>query len=299
MSKVLNKEVSNTGVWFLLPAYLLWGLSPLFWKALSHVSPFELILHRLIWSFFLLIAIVLLQGRMDEIKSIFKRKKILFSLFLTMLILGTNWFVFIWAVNNDQILQTSLGYYINPLFFVFLGMMFLQERLRKFQILALIIASFGVLYFAISLGRFPWIALMLAISFSIYGLVHKRIAVEALPGLCVETMLLSIPAFCYLLWINIKGNGAFLNFDLTTDFLLAGTCIFTAFPLLFFTAGARRTTFSTVGFMQYIAPSCSFILAIFVYNEPFSFEKFFTFLMIWTALVFYTIDSVKYHRNNI
>ncbi len=298
MPKVLNKEVVNTGVWFLLPAYLLWGLSPLFWKALGHVSPFELILHRLIWSFFLLIAIVLIQGRMDEIKSIFKNKKVLFSLFLTMLVLGTNWFVFIWAVNNDQILQTSLGYYINPLFFVFLGMFFLKERLRKLQILALIIASLGVLYFAISLGRFPWIALSLAISFSIYGLVHKHIAVEALPGLCVETMLLSVPAFFYLLWLNIKGSGAFLNINLTTDFLLAGTCIFTAFPLLFFTAGARRTTFSTVGFMQYIAPSCSFLLAIFVYNESFSFEKLFTFLMIWIALVFYTIDSVQHHRNN-
>lgn len=235
---------------------------------------------------------------MDEIKSIFQRKKVLLSLFLTMLILGANWFVFIWAVNNDQILQTSLGYYINPLFFVFLGMIFLNERLRKLQIVALIIASIGVLYFAISIGTFPWIALMLAISFSIYGLVHKRIAVEALPGLCVETMLLSAPAFCYLLWLNIKGRGAFLNFDLTTDFLLAGTCIFTAFPLLFFTAGARRTTFSIVGFMQYIAPSTSFLLAIFVYHESFSFEKFFTFVMIWLALVFFTIDLVRHHRNN-
>ena len=239
-----------------------------------------------------------MQRRINELVSIFKRKKVLFSLFLTMLILGSNWFVFIWAVNNDQILQTSLGYYINPLFFVFLGMIFLKERLRKLQIIALIIASIGVLYFSISIGTFPWIALWLAISFGIYGLVHKRIAVEALPGLCVETMLLSVPAFCYLLWLNISGRGAFLNIDFTTDFLLVGTCVFTAFPLLFFTAGARRTTFATVGFMQYIAPSCSFLLAIFVYNESFSFEMLFTFIMIWIALVFYTIDSVRYHKNN-
>jgi chloramphenicol-sensitive protein RarD len=298
LSKTINKGVVNSGVWFLLPAYLLWGLSPLFWKTLGHVSPFELILHRVIWSFFLLISIVIMQKRIDEIKSIFKRKKILFSLFLTMLILGSNWFVFIWAVHNDQILQTSLGYYINPLFFVFLGMFFLKERLRKLQIVALIIASIGVLYFSLSIGTFPWIALWLAISFGIYGLVHKQIAVEALPGLCVETMLLSIPAFFYLLWLYINGKGGFLNIDFTTDFLLAGTCVFTAFPLLLFTAGARRTTFATVGFMQYIAPSCSFLLAIFVYNESFSFEKLFTFIMIWIALIFYTIDSVRYHKNN-
>jgi chloramphenicol-sensitive protein RarD len=239
-----------------------------------------------------------MQRRIHEIKSIFKRKKVLFSLFGTMLILSSNWFVFIWAVNNDQILQTSLGYYINPLFFVFLGMAFLKERLRKFQIFALIIASIGVLYFSISIGSFPWVALMLAISFGIYGLVHKRINVEALPGLCVETMLFSIPAFFYLLWLNINGDGAFSNINFKIDFLLVGTCVFTAFPLLFFTAGARRTTFSVVGFMQYIAPSTSFFLAIFVYHELFSFEKFFTFVMIWIALVFFTIDLVRHHRNN-
>ncbi len=240
--------------------------------------------------------IVLLQVRLKEIKSIFKQKKILLSLCLTMSILGSNWFVFIWAVNHGKILQTSLGYYINPLFFVFLGMIFLKERLRKLQVIALIIASIGVLYFSISIGSFPWIALMLAISFGIYGLVHKLIAVEALPGLCVETMLLSIPVSIYLIWQNINGQGAFLNIDFKTDFLLVGTCIFTALPLLFFTAGARRTTFSTVGFMQYISPSSSFILAIFIYHEPFSFGKLFTFIMIWAALIFYTIDLVQHHK---
>ncbi len=288
----------NKGVWFLLPAYLLWGLSPIFWKTLDHVFPFEIVLHRTIWSFLLLMSIVLWQGRVNEIRSIFKQKKILLSLFLTMLILGSNWFIFIWAVNTDQILQTSLGYYINPLFFVFLGMIFLQEHLRKLQILALIIASTGVLYFAISIGSFPWVALVLAISFGVYGLVHKRIAVEALPGLCVETMLLSVPVAIYLLWQNINGDGAFLNIDFKTDLLLVGTCVFTAFPLLFFTAGARITSFSTVGFMQYIAPSTSFLLAIFLYNEPLSFEKLFTFVMIWIALLFYTIDLVRHHKRN-
>ena len=286
------------GIWLLMPAYLLWGFSPIFWKALNHAPPFELILHRIIWSFILLVLIVLVQGRMDEIKSIFKRKRVLFSLFFTMTILASNWFVFIWAVNNNQILQTSLGYYINPLFFVFLGMFFLKERLRKLQVIALVIAITGVLYFSISIGTFPWIALWLAFSFGIYGLIHKRIAVEALPGLCVETMLLSIPAFLYLLSLYLNGKGAFLNIDIETDFLLSGTFIFTAFPLLLFTAGARRTTFATVGFMQYIAPSCSFLLAIFVYNESFSLEKLFTFIMIWIALMFYTIDSVRHHNEN-
>ena len=288
----------NKGVLLLLPAYFLWGLAPIFWKALGHVSSFELILHRTIWSFIFLMIVILFQKRTDEIKAVFKQKKVLFSLFATMLILASNWFVFVWAVNHDQILETSLGYYVNPLLFVFLGMFFLNERLRKLQIIALIIAVIGVLYFSISIGAFPWVAFVLAVSFGIYGLVHKKIDVEALPGLCVETMLFSIPAFLYLLWLNLKGDGAFLNINLTTDFLLVGTCVFTAIPLLFFTAGARRTTFATVGFMQYISPSCSFLLAIFIYNESFSFEKAFTFTMIWIALVFYTIDSVRNHKNN-
>jgi chloramphenicol-sensitive protein RarD len=287
----------NKGVWLLLPAYLLWGLSPIFWKTLCHVPPFELVLHRTVWSFLLLIIIVLFQGRMNEIKSIFKQKKVLLSLFLTMLILASNWFIFIWAVNNNQILQTSLGYYINPLFFIFLGMIFLKERLRKLQIIALIIASIGVLYFAVSIGSFPWIAMVLAVSFGIYGLVRKKIEVEALPGLCVETMLFSVPVVIYLLWQNMIGEGAFLNIDFKTDLLLIGTCVFTAFPLLFFTAGARRTSFSTVGFMQYIAPSSSFLIAIFLYNETLSFEKLFTFVMIWIALLFYTLDLLKHHKN--
>ena len=291
-------KFNSNGVMLLLPAYLLWGLAPVFWKTLGHISPFELILHRTIWSFIFLMVVILFQRRMSEIKAVFKQKKVLFSLFATMLILASNWFVFVWAVNHDQILQTSLGYYINPLFFVFLGMFFLKERLRKFQVLALIIAIIGVLYFSFSVGTFPWVAFVLAVSFGIYGLVHKKIDVEALPGLCVETMLFSIPAFIYLLWLNLNGHGAFLNINLTTDFLLVGTCVFTAIPLLFFTAGARRPTFATVGFMQYISPSCSFLLAIFVYNESFSFEKAFTFTMIWIALVFYTIDSVRNHRNH-
>ncbi|MCD4743863.1 MAG: EamA family transporter RarD [Desulfobacteraceae bacterium] len=298
MPELKNQSASNKGVMFLLSAYLLWGFAPVFWKMLGHVSSFELVLHRAIWSFLFLILVIFSQRRTGEIKAVFRQKKILFSLFGTMLLLSSNWFVFVWAVNNDQILQTSLGYYINPLFFVFLGMIFLNEHLRKLQVFALIIACTGVLYFSIFIGTFPWIAFILAISFGIYGLVHKRIDVGALPGLCVETMLFSVRAFIYLLWLNIRGNGAFLNVNLTTDFLLVGTCVFTAFPLLLFTAGARRTTFSTVGFMQYISPSCSFFLAIFIYNEVLSFEKLITFIMIWVALLLYTIDSVKYHNSN-
>ena len=291
-------KVGNKGIWFLLQAYLLWGFSPVFWKTLGHVTPFESILHRTIWSFLFLMIVVLFQARFNEIKAIFRQKKILFTLFLTMSLLSSNWFVFIFAVNDGQILQTSLGYYMNPLFFVFLGIFFLKERLRKLQIVALIIASCGVIYFSISVGTFPWIALMLATTFGIYGLVHKQISVEALPGLCVETMLFTVPAFLYLLYLKLNNSGSFLNINLKTDFLLAGTCVFTAFPLLFFTAGARRTTFATVGFMQYLAPSTSFLLAIFVYNEPFTFEKLFTFVLIWIALIFYTIDLIQHHRQN-
>lgn len=289
----------GNGILFLFPAYLIWGLSPVFWKLLSHVGSLELLLQRTVWSLLFLLLIIFVRKRGKELVQIIKSPSYLGILSISTLALSSNWYLYIWAVNHDQILQTSLAYYINPLITVFLGMIFLKEKLSKIQVAALVIAGVGVGYYTLFIGQFPWIAITIAISFAIYGLIHKMISILPLPGLCIETLLLSIPASGYLFFLHSKGTGAMLNISLTTDLLLIGTCLVTGVPLLFFTTGTKRSTLTTVGFMQYITPSCSFLLALFYFQEPFSSEKFFSFVLIWTALTLYTFDSIYQHRHKL
>ena len=238
-----------------------------------------------------------IQPRAKELVQIIKNPLYLGILFISTIILALNWYLFIWAVNHDEVLQTSLAYYINPLIIVFLAMIFLKEKLRKLQVAALLIAGVGVVYYTMFLGQFPWISITIAVSFALYSLIHKMIPVLPLPGLCIETLLLSIPSLGYLCVLHSNGNGAMLNIDFSTDLLLMGTCLVTGLPLLFFTIGTKRSSLITVGFLQYIAPCCSFLLAVFYYKEPFSSEKLVTFIMIWTALALYTFDSVYQHRD--
>jgi chloramphenicol-sensitive protein RarD len=219
-------------------------------------------------------------------------------LLLTTMLVSSNWFVFIWAINSDRILQTSLGYYINPLINVMLGVVFLKERLRPAQLVAVILAAVGVVYLTIKIGRPPWIALFLAFTFGFYGLIRKVAAVNALVGLTIETLLLSLPALAYLGYHYIDGSGAFLRSDGRTDILLMCAALVTALPLLLFTTGARKIHFSTIGILQYIAPSCTFLLAVFVYREPFRTAQLWTFILIWIALLLYSIDSVVYFRRH-
>ncbi len=223
--------------------------------------------------------------------------KTLSILFATTLLVAANWFVFIYAINHDQVLQASLGYYINPLINVLLGMIFLKERLRPLQGVSVILAGIGVVYLTVYYGRFPYLALILAFSFGFYGLLHKITSAGALLGLSIETLMLSVPATAYLLYIGINGHGAFLNIDMGTDLLLAATALVTGLPLLLFTMGAKRIRLSTVGFLQYIAPSCSFLLAVFVFMEPLVRSQVITFIMIWTALAIYSADSFFFHRD--
>ncbi len=293
-----EKAIQVGGIVYLFPAYFIWGLSPVFWKLLSHVDSLELLLQRTVWSLIFLLGILFVQKRGKELLNILRTPAYLGILSITTLTLAFNWYLFIWAVNHDEILQTSLAYYINPLITVLFGMIFLKEKLRKLQIAALIVAGIGVGYSTLFLGQFPWISIAIAVSFAIYGLIHKMISVLPLPGLCIETFLLSIPAVGYLVYLDSIGSSAMFNIDITTDLLLVGTCLVTALPLLFFTIGTKRSTLTTVGFMQYIAPCCSFLLAIFYYHEPFSSQKLVTFILIWTALGLYTFDSVKQHRSN-
>jgi chloramphenicol-sensitive protein RarD len=234
--------------------------------------------------------------RWKDFVDALKNYRILLILLFTALIISGNWLLYIWAVNHDHLLQASLGYYISPLVNVVLGMIFLKERLRPPQILAVLLAAAGVLYLTIYYGEFPWIALTLAVSFGLYGLIRKTAPVGSLAGLTVETLLVSIPALVYLFYLDSQGAGTIFRVSLKLDLLLMGCSLATAIPLLFFTLGARRLYLSTVGLLQYIAPTCMFLMAVLLFREPFVKAQVVTFIFIWTALVIYSTDSIRYYK---
>lgn len=277
-------------------AFLIWGVSPIYWKALHGVPAFELLMHRVVWSFLFLVPFLLCLRRTGEFLDAVRSPRILLILFSTTLFVALNWVIFIWAVNNGFLLQTSLGYYINPLLSVLLGMVFLRERLRRAQAIAVLLAALSVLYLTIELGKFPWIALSLAFSFGLYGLIRKIAPVSPLVGLLIETLMLTPPALAYLVYLNIKGLGAFSTSNPGIDLLIMASALVTGLPLLLFSLGAKRLHLSTVGFLQYIVPSCFFLFAVFVFHEPISAAQIFSFSLIWSALAIYTVDSVIIYR---
>jgi chloramphenicol-sensitive protein RarD len=293
-----SSEESLLGAASASTAFLIWGLSPIYYKVIKAIPTFEILMHRIVWSFIFLILLILLQHRWDELKRAITTRRTLLILGSTTIVVASNWFAFIWAITHDKILQTSLGYYINPMVNVLLGMVFLKERLRFPQIIAVLLAGTGVFYLTAYYGKLPWIALFLAFSFGFYGLIRKVAPVGALIGLTVETLLLSLPAMAYLFYLDATGSGTFLRMNPKFDLLLICAALVTALPLLFFTTGARMLHLSTVGILQYIAPSCTFLLAVFIYNESFSMTQLWTFVLIWSALIIYSTDSVLYYRRN-
>jgi len=277
-------------------AFLIWGLSPLYWKVLKTVPALEVIMHRIVWSFVFLIPLVLIQGKWGEFVKVFTDCRKLLILLFTAFFVAFNWLIYIWSVNNGRLLEASLGYYINPLVNVLLGVIFLKERLRSLQLIAVIFASAGVLCLTFYYGKFPWVSLTLAFSFGFYGLIRKVVSVGSLTGLCIETLLLSIPATVYLLYLKSHDLGAFLRSGILTDAFLIGSALMTALPLLLFILGTKRLNLSTIGFLQYIAPTCMFFLGVFVYNEPFSKVQIITFSLIWIALGIYSTDSMMNYK---
>lgn len=294
-----NNEPDNgaaVGVLCAIMAFLIWGLSPAYWKLLKNIPAFEILMHRMIWSFFFLVPILALRGQWPDFVLTLKTPKRMYVLLASTVIVACNWFIFIYAINHDQILQTSLGYYINPLVNVLLGTIILKERLRPLQGIAVGLAAMAVLYLTIGYGRFPWMALFLAFSFGFYGLIRKMAATGALVGLSVETLLLSVPAVFYLLFLESTGQGAFFHAGFSVSLLLMGAATVTGLPLLLFTTGARRIHLSTIGFLQYLSPTCSFFLAVFAFGELFSGTKAIAFVLIWIALAIYSADSLWYYR---
>jgi chloramphenicol-sensitive protein RarD len=293
---VRPQQESLSGVTYASAAFLIWGLGPIYWKVLNTVPAFETIMHRMIWSFLFLVIILVCQRHWNEFIAALKNRRTFMILFPTAILIGLNWFIYIWAVNNEHILQASLGYFINPLINILLGVVFLRERLRLLQTVSLVLAGMGVLFLTFHYGEFPWIALSLALAFGFYGLIRKMAPISSLVGLSVEMLLLSVPALVYILFLFSKETGTFFRVGIKIDLFLIGTAFVTAFPLLLFTLGARRLNLSTLGFLQYIAPSCMFLIGVFLYHEPLSRAQILTFVMIWTALGIFSTDSAMYYR---
>lgn len=288
--------MKNKGILFGVITYSIWGLLPIYWKLLKDVPAIEILGHRMVWSFFFMVLVLGVTKRWRWIRLVLQQPKVLAPFLLTAVILSLNWFTYIWAVNAGFIVETALGYFINPLVNVLLGYLFLKERLRVGQGVAVLLALSGVLYLTFSYGSLPWIALTLAFSFGFYGLLRKTAVLDSIDGLALETAWLFPFALGMLVLFAIQGKGSFVQGSAGMTLLLMGAGVVTAVPLLFFAATARRVTMATLGILQYLAPTIQFLIAIFIYNEPFNRSQLFGFSFIWLALIVYTVESWRHNR---
>ena len=283
------------GVIYALAAFGIWSIGPLFFKMLSHVSPFEVITHRVFWSVLFGYAVVLYMSRTSDMVRVFKTPELMLKLMLTGLIVSGNWVLFVWAVAVDLTLEASLGYFINPLLNVIIGFALLGERLTKAQTIAVLLAAVAVVVQTIGAGVFPWVAIALAVLFAIYGYIRKTINVGPVQGFVIETTMLLPFSIAYALWISINGTMQFATTSSNT-FLLIMCGPVTAIPLMLFSSGAKRLRYSTIGILQYIAPTGMFLIAVFIFNEPVGFWKLVSFAFIWVALTIYSVDAIRLDR---
>ena len=287
------------GLFYGITTYILWGFLPVYWKVLQNVPAFEILGHRTVWSFVFLAGILAVRKQWDWVNQVIRTPKTLLTFCLITVLLAINWVTYIWAVNAGYIIETSLGYFINPLVNVLLGMLFLGEQLRPWQWMAVSVAAAGVLYLTLSHGTLPWIALVIALSFGFYGLLKKTASLAALEGLSLETAIMFIPALGYLFYQEGTGGASFWHSSVWVTTLLIFTGVVTAVPLLLFAAAARRIPLSMVGLLQYIAPSIQFLLGVFVYQESFTPDRLIGFALIWAALIIYTIESISRMRRDV
>lgn len=279
-------------------AYILWGILPAYWKLLQAVPATQILSHRIVWSLVVAVVTLAIWRRWRWLEPFVARPAEVRLIILTAILIGGNWLIYIWAVNNGHIVESSLGYFINPLVNVLLGTLFLRERPRQWQWAAIALAGAGVAYLTVSYGRLPWIALGLAFSFGFYALLHKKTSLGSVEGLAVEMSILFVPALAFLVFSATRETGAFIAAGLAPTLLLAFAGVVTALPLFLFTAGARQVTMTTLGVLQYIAPTMQFLLGAFVYGEGFRLEQLPGFSLIWIALMLYTAEGVITQRRN-
>ena len=291
-----QNENLKRGLTSAIGAYFLWGILPIYWKLVSNVSAQEIIAHRIFWSLLFMLAVVILMNRKkqlyEEITQLLAAPTKLLALGMGTIFITLNWFIFIWAVNNNRVIETSLGYYISPLVSILLGILFFRERLSLGQSIAVILAASGVLYMTMHFGSVPWVAIGLALSFGLYGLCKKRAVLSPITSITLETLIIAPFALLYLLYLNYYGIGSFESLSLTSLFLV-GSGIVTPIPLLLFANSANRLSLTMLGFVQYVAPTISLLLGIFLYHEPFTTVHAVSFALIWTALLVFSLANTK------
>lgn len=288
----------NKGVVYGVGAYLIWGFFPLYFKAIQVTPALQIMFHRVVWSFLFLAALIWLRGEWPHLKSRLANPRNLAVYALAGMLLAANWLIYIWGVNSGQVVETSLGYFINPLVSVSLGVIVLRERLRPLQWLPVGLAAAGVIYLTLQVGSLPWIALALAFTFGMYGLLKKIAPLGSLYGLTLETSVVFLPALMYLFYVESQGTGAFGHAGWQVNLLLALSGVVTALPLLMFATAARAIPLSLVGILQYIAPTSQFLLGVLVFDEPFSQARLVGFSIIWLALLIFTLEGVLVRRKS-
>ena len=290
-------ERENTkGIYFTAGAYVFWGFLPIYWKLLGEVPALEILAHRVIWSFiFVLLIVALLKRKLlkNFFKVQMKEKKTWLGLLLASLLISINWFVYIFAVNTNHIVEASLGYFVNPLVTVLLGIFVLGEKMNVWQAVSFVVAGIGVVYMTLSLGNFPWIAIILALSFGFYGLSKKLIKVDSILGMLLETLFIVPFALLFLAYLGVNGQQSFATGSLKNDLFLIGSGIATALPLIWFSIGAQKIPLYLVGFLQYIAPTISLLLGVLIYGESFTKDHAVTFTFIWIACAIFSIPNIR------
>ena len=290
--------MNKKGIIYAIIAYLMWGLFPLYWKQLETIPALQLIGHRIGWSFIMLLLVILVTRQWRTFRRVAFESKTLRIYLVAGVLISINWFTYVWAVNNGFVVETSLGYYINPLFSVFLGVIIFRERLRPIQWLPIGFAVLGVLYLTLTYRSLPWIALTLAVSFGLYGLIKKMAPLNSLYGLTLETGWLFLPAFAFLVFSEFTGQGAFLHSSPQANWMMVGAGLVTTVPLLFFASAVPLVPLSTIGVLQYINPTMQFLLGVLLYKEPFTQDRLIGFGLVWIGLIFFWVEGI-YSRHNL
>ncbi|KSU85314.1 chloramphenicol-sensitive protein RarD [Fictibacillus enclensis] len=293
-----SQNEQTVGIWYAALSYLMWGFLPLYWKPLQSAGSGDVLAHRIIWSFIFMLLIILVMKRtsafVGNLRSLFLDKKHFFAVLASSLLISANWLIYIWAVNSNHVVEASLGYYINPLISVLLGIIVLKEKLNAWQVASFVVALAGVGLLTFQYGRFPWVALSLALSFGLYGLAKKVGSFDSIIGLTYETMFVTPLALAYIVFAQQRGTEAFAAQNSTVTLLLMGAGVVTAIPLLCFAQGAKRISLSMIGFLQYIAPTIMLILGVFLYHEDFSKTRLFSFFLIWLALIIFSFSKTRW-----
>lgn len=282
------------GIVYTVSSYAVWGILPIYWSWLKEIPSGEILAHRIIWSFLFVLCLWIVSKRMGQVKTVFSSPKQLLTVFLSGLLISANWFIYIWAVNHGHVIESSLGYYINPLLSISLGMMVLREKLTIWQMVSVMVAAMGVLVITVEFGKIPWIAFSLALTFALYGLVKKMVKLDSMVALGMETLMVTPIALIYLMFLQTAGQSSLRQISLATLVLLLCAGIITALPLYWFAQGAKRIPLSMMGFIQYLSPSITLLLGVFLFKEPFTRTHILSFGLIWAALILYTVSSMPW-----